>query len=485
MFRKIFNGLWEYRLYLLLFILLICFTLIASFNGLYGQDSYEYLRYTNSLLDFVKHGTNPGKFYWPLLYPISGVIFSVLFKTLFALQFVSVVSFVLSGIYLEKILKAIYKEVPGIVRSFVFLFFLFSPYLLRASLTIMSDSLCLFLITAAAYYFIKYKEQKQNAFFIWFVIFTTAAICTRYAAFVILIIPAVFAAYYFLKRFNIKTLLLSLIAIALVILPHFLIYQDYPIDFLKNSWFQSWSFTNFFRSTFNAADGDKVYTFPNTIFCFFNLVHPAYCFLGILFVSVSIKSFVNRGITVIQWIFISSVLLYALFLAGIPFQDLRHLILTFPFILIIFFSGFIEAKNFLNNKKPAMLVPIIVGVCFIIQIGFFVRVFIPFYHYNRIEKEISTEVVKYNPATLYTFSIDGAVSQYGFTGQIVNMYKVKLDTLPSVQKNAMVLFNEKLFSDTWKNKNPMLNWEYLKTKDSLVKMEDLPDNWELYSIKFR
>ena len=29
----------------------------------------------------------------------------------------------------------------------------------------------------------------------------------------------------------------------------------------------------------------------------------------------------------------------------------------------------------------------------------------------------------------------------------------------------------------------MLNWEYLKTKYQLIKVEDLPDDWELYSIK--
>jgi len=122
-------------------------------------------------------------------------------------------------------------------------------------------------------------------------------------------------------------------------------------------------------------------------------------------------------------------------------------------------------------------------LCIIIQSALFIRVFVPFYHYNKIEKQISGEVIKHDSATLYTFAIDAAIRHYGFKGIIINMWEVKLDTLPIIQVPALVLFNEKQFSEEWKNKKPMLNWEYLKTHYQLIKLSDLPDYWELYSIR--
>jgi len=482
MFRKIISGLKEYRLYLFLFVLMICFTLITGFNGLYGQDSYEYLRFTNALLDFIKHGTNPGKDYWPILYPICGIILSPLFKPLFTLQLVSIVSLVLSGIYLENILKVLYKSDVRIIQLFVFVFFLFSPYPMRASLTVMSDSLCLFFVTGAIYYFIKYKEEKRNILFFSLIVFATAAIATRYAAFVVLVIPVVCAIYYFVKNFSLKTFIIALLASSFILLPYIIIHKNTSADFLHHEWLQGWSINNFFRLTFETADGHAVYTFPNIIYCFFNLVHPAYCFAGIILLVISIWSVIKKHSIKSNFIFISSLLLYAFFLAGIPFQNLRFLILSFPFVLILFFPGFVEIYSYLKKIKPVAITPLLL-FCLSIQMALFVRVFIPFYHDNKIEKQIAIEVLKYNPPALYTFSIDAAVECYGYKGKVVNMWELKVDTLPPLYENAMVLFNEIQFGETWKNKNPMLNWNYLKATCHLIKIEDLPDGWELYSLK--
>ncbi len=482
MFGKIVNRLSEYKLYWLLFALIICFTFITDFNGLYGQDSYEYLRFTNALIEFAKHGIDPGKSYWPVMYQFFGAILSIVFKTEFGLQLVSIISLLLSGVYLEKILKALYKNEAQIARWFVFVFFLFSPYPLRSSITIMSDSLCLFFITASSYYFIKYAEEKRDKIFVAFIVCATAAICTRYVALVVIVIPAIFVMYYFAKRFNFKVYMLAGVGIVLVLMPYILIHKDTPLDFLHHELLQGWSFKNIFMSNFDTADGHASHTFPNIAYCLFNLVHPAFCFAGILFLIVGIKSIRNKSDSSVQWIFVASLLLYALFLAGIPFQNLRFLILSFPFVLILFFPAFSKIYHFLKKAKPMLIIPILI-LCLVIQSGLFARVFIPFYHDNKTEKKISNEVIKQAPATLYTFSIDAAVRYYGFKGKIVNMWEVKLDTLPITIEKAQVLFNQKQFKDVWMNKNPMLNWEYLKTKYQLIKVEDLPDDWELYSIK--
>ncbi|HTB30474.1 MAG TPA: hypothetical protein VK808_00510, partial [Bacteroidia bacterium] len=420
--------------------------------------------------------------YWPVLYPLCGIIFSAVFKSLFALQLVSMLSLVLSGIYLEMILKTLHKYETRSIRVFVFLFFLLSPYPLRASLTVMSDSLCLLFITIAYYCLIKYKEEKNNLFFVGFIAFATSAISTRYGAFVVLIVPCIYITYSFFKNFRLMPFLLAVIAALLIILPYVLIHKGSSTDFFQHEWLKGWSFKNFFRSDFFTADGHAIYTVPNILYCFFNLFHPAYCFAGILFAAFSFKYHVNKGASTIQLIFTASLLFYAFFLAGIPFQNLRFLILSFPFILVLIFPGFIEIYTLFKKAKSRFITPLLL-LCIIIQLALFVRVFIPFYHDNKIEKQISREVMKHDTATLYTFSIDAAVRYYGFKNKIINMWEVKLDTFPPIREKALVLFNEKQFSDEWKNKNPMFNWRYLNTKYQLIKIKDLPDNWELFYIK--
>lgn len=481
MFRKIIHAFSEYRLYLLFFALVLLFIFISGFNGLYGQDSYEYLRFTNALVEFAKHRTNPGVNYWPLLYPIFGIIFSLVFKPVFALQLISLLSLVVSGFYLEKNLKILYKEDKPLTRFFVFTFFLLSPYLLRISITVMSDSLCLAFITTAYYFFLRYLEEKKNSFFVFFTLLSTCAIATRYAAFLTIMPLAGYILYSFVKKFNLKSLLYACLAIFIVVLPYIIIHKTSSVGII-NLWLSSWSIQNFFHSSFNAADGQEVYMFPNIVFCIFNLFHPAYCFLGILFLITGFRLSIKRISPIILRVTLFSLSIYAFFLAGMPFQDLRHLILSFPFVIVVLFPGYTKIYFILKTKYPYLIRPIAL-LCIIIQLALFVRVFIPFYHYNKIEKQISTVVIKYNAKTLYTFSIDAAVCHYGFTGEIINLREVRLETMPIKKDSSLVLFNEKLFGSVWKNKPPMLNWAYLEANCRLEKLEDLPDDWKLYAIK--
>jgi hypothetical protein len=60
------------------------------------------------------------------------------------------------------------------------------------------------------------------------------------------------------------------------------------------------------------------------------------------------------------------------------------------------------------------------------------------------------------------------------------MWKEKIN---SFEKDGLVLFNEQKFKDQWKNKNPMINWNYLKMNYKLVKLESYDDGWELYEIR--
>lgn len=471
----------EYRWYIGFLLILIAFALVSGFNGLYGQDSYEYLRFSRALLGFYKSGVSPGNFFWPLLYPIAGSILSFAFGPIFSLQFVSICSLIGAAIFLEKIIGLIYFSKGRSERIYVFLVFLLSPYVLRASLVVMSDMLCVFLLTGAWYFFFKYRSLPRSRHIIWFSAFAVAAVATRYAAIVVLIIPAIISVYHIVKDRRWKVAAISIIISAIIVLPHILLRHNHPFAFIKHDWITEWSFADFFKTRFDTADGIAHYSAWNIVYVFYNLGHPAFCFAGLALLVLSLKYFskMKAEATFVA----ASILLYALFLAGIPLQNLRFLILSFPLVVVFFYPAFKRINDYLGSKTGESQVKIymvyIMGA--LVQIGLFCRVLMPFYHDNKIEKQLAAVILQHPQIPVYTFSVDGALKAYGVHNTIINLYDVRLDTLKQSTSSRLVLFNEKQWSETWKGQNPMINWSYIKRNFKLTKEEDLPDGWELYT----
>jgi|SRR6185312_12931610 len=464
--------------YFIFLLLILAFIGLMRFNGLYGQDSYEYLRYTKCIKEFIQTGRNPGDYFWPMLYPITGACLSFLFPLPFALQLTSILSLILSAIYLEKLLILLFKIEQDTARLYLFLFFIFSPYMLRGSLVIMADSLTIVCLVSGTYYFEKYRRTPVGKYFLLLVSLYTAAICTRYAAMVVVFPFAIIATSIFFRNFKVRTLLLSIGLILLLCSPHLIIRSHSPFSFIHHEWYNTWSPLNLFRRQFNTSDGYSSYFFYNIFYSFFNLFHPAFCFAGIILLFASLLTGYRKLKSYGLVTYIISILLYAIFMAGIPFQDMRYLLLTFPFILLILFPGYEYIRSSLKQKSIRHY--ILVGVV-LIQLALFCRVFIPFYKDNQTEKYIATRMLHYSNRTLFTFSIDGALRSYGYTGKIINMWSSKLDTLPKADSSLLVLFNSGQFSGVWKNRGPMEDWDFLHKEYAIIKLEDMADGWVLYN----
>ena len=112
--------------YSLFGILLLVITQVFDFNGLYGQDSYEYCRYSNCWKLFFTTGQKPSDFIWPIYYPFIGSLFALVFKTHFALQLISIFSFVGNNIEnirrysneLDKLTKSQFDEIVGLIEKY-------------------------------------------------------------------------------------------------------------------------------------------------------------------------------------------------------------------------------------------------------------------------------------------------------------------------------------------------------------------------------
>lgn len=169
---------------MLIFFWIICYFGL-QFDGLYGQDAYEYLRYTESLQNYFTTGKNPGDYFWGVYYPLLGCFLSfIVGNSALALQLISLLSLIVSSVYLHKIIELIYKEKTNILV--VFVFFSLSPIVLIHGFLVMSDLLTCALVLGSIYYFLSYYESSKKSMFLFGVAFCLLAILTRYAVAVIL-----------------------------------------------------------------------------------------------------------------------------------------------------------------------------------------------------------------------------------------------------------------------------------------------------------
>ncbi len=472
------KGASETFLYLLMLVILIAVLIITRFNGLYGQDAFEYARYTNRLSIFLHKGTDPGKFYWPVGYPlISSIVNLVLNNYVLSLQVVSMVSFVLSALYLNRLLHLINGNERKDTIYFVLIFFFFSPYMFRSAFLVMSESLSVLCLTGAFYHVFSYAKSKHLKDFSLATLFILFSIITRYADFVIVLIPSIYLLVLFIKNFNYKGLLIGSAILALTVLPHIIIYQSRAMNFLGHEWLREWSFNNYFLHSFHTADGYETYPIFNFLYPLLSFVHPAFIICGLLFLVCLRKKYFDNPFYIIV---ISSLLLYFLFLSGIPYQNLRFLIPSFPLVLLLLFSGFCWLKNnLIKNKFSTCLLVLLIGV----QCALIYKYSIGIYNLNTFQKRVATKVVTLDTSkTIYTFYLVSSLKYYGVKNNIVNLYDGKIKAVPP---GSYVLFDENEFKKQWKNKLPMINWEFIKSNYKLKVIYKFPDmlqqnGWALY-----
>ena len=73
-------------------LILILLTQLLGFNGLYGQDSHEYLRFSRYLQEVFAGVEQAPTFFYPIGYPLFGSLLGYVFSNVIALQLLSMLS---------------------------------------------------------------------------------------------------------------------------------------------------------------------------------------------------------------------------------------------------------------------------------------------------------------------------------------------------------------------------------------------------------
>ncbi len=435
-----------------------------DFNGLYGQDAHEYYRFSNELISCIQTGSSPGPFFWPLGYPGVGAIAGSFFgDALLPLQLLTTVSMSLSGYFVFKTLTLRYERIQSFYL--VLIIILSSAYMFRSGFIVMSDMMTVACISAFFYYSGLYKLKARPAHIPVLGFLFMMAIMTRYASFVVLIVPALFIAYEIFKNKHWFWILPGLLVGAIVAAPHFFLRYEAGTDFLSHNWLTHWSVKNFWSREFEGFSGDHTHLVPNFLFSLKCLVHPG--FLSVL---------------PICWIFVRKIkvpkihllttILYLCFLAGIPMQNTRFQLLAIPSVALLIAPVFSYAyERFYRYFKFFLLSSIVLNL---ILIPF---AFDKLISLNQQERAIARKLSLIDDKKLYSFSIDIAMKSYT-DKEWLSMYS---DNVIQPDTTALVLFNEKLLAKQWKNTTVMHNWKRFKTEGIQLK-DSLSGGWVLYEF---
>lgn len=444
-------------------VLMLSFTFIFDFDGLYGQDAYDYLLQTKN---FFTEKSRAG--FWPPLYPFLGKVISLGFlPPAFALQGLSILCTVLTGWLLFRILKNIYPESP-FAAIYIIGFFLLAPFVLRSGLLVMSDSTAVAMTLAA----LSSRFLIESGFKLPLVfLFAALAILTRYAVAPLLAPLLLLSVVEETKKKNFSGLGLALLLFLVPLLLNFF-YWSVPEGSIGHNWLLSWSPANFFLSEFDTIDGHMSYAYPNILQTLKVIFHPGFCLPFLLLLPFFRPAdFLEKK----NKLFLLCFLVYALFLMGIPFQNDRFLLPLLPFWLLIAYPAFsrlMQSKAIFRN----LLVPAAIVLSFFL----IYRAMLPVVNRNKLEREIVEEMKNYQHQSFYAFDMDIALQGRGLEMNYINLWKNELDTF---QSGALVLFNEEQFRPQWSGKNPMINYLRMKESGRLIFVRNFSKGWQLSRLR--
>ncbi len=463
----------KYFIFLLPLVFFILVRYVLDFNGLYGQDAHEYYRFARELKLFLFGGQDLGPFFWPINFPLTGVLLSIILGNLqFAMQATSALALSFSTYFVYHLIEIRYRPDVQATCGFVLLGLVFCPFVLRHGLMVMSDSLAFFFVVGTFYFFLRWKDYLRGRHDIFMILFASLAVGARYATWAIVLPPVIFWSITQLGKRNLKKLAMGLVVAILAILPNLLIKTDVYWGMVDHHFLEDWHFKNVFMSSFSTTNGVYEGKVNNLLFYVGGIFHPRYLWWTVP--AIFLISWINRPVE--DRVIMASLALYFLFICGIPEQNVRYILPGIPLVLYLIFPGCQRIYSIFQFNRIFRL---IMGGLLLIQIYLVGRSIYPVIQLHDLERSIARDLEQYDTEHIYSFGLTQALGTYLDSRLLINLWDTDLD---HIKDNGLVLFNEARFRVQWEGKSPMVNWLKIRETKKLELVKEYPQQWRLYRI---
>lgn len=479
-FLSLDNNLFKYFKLTALAILLIAFVVvyIFDFNGLFGQDAHAYYQFSHIISNFLSGNGEAEGFYWTIMYPFFGASAQIVTgKTPYALQAISLLSHIGSAIFLLKYFQRNHKDKAAIIL--IIIGYVFCPVLLKNGFQIMSEPLTIFFLCGSIYFLNEYSHSQKVKHLTYWFFFAAFAVFTRYPVFILLIPQGVFILSKIIRQRKYHYLVIGGLAILVASLPEILISVARPEGggLFDNYFLKNWSILNLFKSSFHTSDGTQIYALSNILFASKLFWYPVFFspFFLLLFWSRKTDFFKSENL-----IYTSSIVLYLLFSAGFPFQNVRILAPAFPFLIILSIKPFIR---FWNSKRFENYKAIRIGALLLLvtaQLLIFLYLINASAKRNHFEKDVAEYIESLNSPRSFGYDIDVGVNSYLDDSKRIKNLIIELHEF---KEGDILFFNKEQYKQVWTKSNVHTNLQNALYIHDTVRIHSFGNTWTVYELK--
>lgn len=462
------------------------------FDGLYGQDAYDYYRYAVSLRDSLARGQGAPPFFWPIGYPlhVAAAQFSAGAHSS-AAQAVSVVAGALVAPLTFALAREAVKPIDARraqrVGLMAGLIAAMAGQMLLSSISIMSDATGLAWATASAWLVARYARTLRPATLALASLALAIAVVTRWV-FGLVALPWTIAVLLAWRR-DWRSIgwrcaaLLSLAALAiggLVVATQVLPGNAYTGDLRVVHWDPA----NALRSQVVNTDGAWTYPLPIGLFYLQPLAAPSYIFPLLIPFWLTGLWALARVNAPARTLLIAWPLAVYVFLSGIAWENPRFALALFPPLAVWVGLGF----DRLWEQRPALHVPVVAlaGVALIGTLAWSGRVVGNFVGAKNADLARVDRMSARLPrgSRVLTFGLTLSLDYYTDL-EVIELYSESPESLTERLSNcaaAFVYVDIENLDRQWRGLSPEVNYRWLRDEAGLEEIDRF-GGYTLFSVK--
>lgn len=449
---------------------------IVDHPGVNGQDGHDYLRSSQAWSAWASGGECPHVQEHPPGYPLLGALLGGAFGLeLESLRLISALSLLVLIVLWGSVLRRAFFGGPTL-ELFLVLSLVLSPFLLRYSLVVMSDVPAIALAAAAFAATVRWCKASASAGGVWWLILamltTGMALTVRLA--VAPVLPVFIVAWVYGpevgRRWRMGAAML-LVVITMVVL---LFTPDWPwLMELVRGPLREWTPLNLLRRELVSDDGILRYVLPNGFYVLSVFGHPGFLPMGLLLLP-----FLQRSdlAPLHARLALGVVVVYLLFIGGLPFQNDRVLLFAQPFVALLLFPAFVRALEWASARglqAYKLMAPVMV-----VQAMLFIRAMLPFVQQGVVERELTALVVALEPSRIYTHGMGAAFDNGCPNAMVIELWYGDIEVF---EPGALFVVRPSDLAEQWAGHPPLDNWLRAKAQGVQVLLQR-SDGWTIARV---
>jgi 4-amino-4-deoxy-L-arabinose transferase-like glycosyltransferase len=458
----------------------------SGFDGLYGQDAYAYYDFAHDLLT---EGNVSEPFFWPLGYPLLLAAALALFGAQPATgQMLNVVLGALLSPAVYVLSRQLRMERAGALTAGILM--AVCGQALQSSLVLMADIPALAWAMLSAIALWVYLRNGERRWLMSAALLLALASITRWL-YLSLAIPWGLALL-LARPVRWRDVLLAVFPAAIILALQVLYSRQSPYPTFNHAWVQGWSIANAFRREFVNVDGHFRYEVENWRFYampFYDAYYLAPVFTPFLFLGA--LALIRRENRAPLGMLAGWALLPYVFLAGIPYQNVRFPLIVFPAAAIVVGAGLDAALRWIQYRPylfrwglaVAALVVLLGARHTLVTAEAIVGTFITNQQRDKETAQWATGQVPAG-ATLYTFGLTLTLQHYTSL-DVYEIYYETPDTLAArwqPGQDDYLLLNVWNIENQWAGREPQIAFHWLRDRRGLVELGRY-GNYTLYRVE--